>query len=794
MRVYRCLLGLCLFLIGTFKADPGVATSWPECGVPITANESLEDSDQRIAPDGAGGAIVVWNRWEDGHFVVYAQRVDPNGNAMWNPNGVVVCDLLAESSIYPQVVSDGSGGAIIAWNDFRNATIDIWAQRIGATGNVVWPAPEGMPICTASGDQRNSRITTDGGGGAIIVWEDGRGSYWDIYAQRVGADGYVLWPADGVPICTANRNQLNPVIAADEAGGAYIAWRDNRAGGATYDIFAMAIKGDGTRYYLWPVNGRSVCVEPSGQGNVRIASGGPWVYVVWGDNRNEATTGLDIYGQRIQRDDGWDWGISNGVAICSEPGDQIAPEIATDLITGAALVTWLDERDGDGDIDIYAQRASYIDGAPHWGAGGIGIATYPTLNPVGDPTLKRYPKIVPDFEGGAIITWYDGHLNPPNTDWMDVLAQKVDVDGNIKWWPSGLPVCRAHDGRNYQENPEIVSDGNHGAIIAWRDGPEYSAECEISARRIDAAVQNVNVSTSYNSSTDKWNATFTFRTDYASLATVYQGPRCTSEHDCSYNRAQVETVATKDHSVTLTDVIPSELSCYKITASIVGSPSETVEDIGGFGFTGGPARIYNVSHSFISQGCQIRVLWKTKFLSRENKVMYRVKATPPNPWWSVNAVQTDCDQARFYTAFIPTLPRTRYEFKISTKMGDYYGTYESSIMERTTDVCQVAPPPIKEAPTQTVLSTPFVRAYPNPFNPTTTVSFNVPSPANVELKVFSADGKYVSTLASGPYDRGVHNIEWDATSARGEKVSSGIYFIKLTVGQEILTSKVVLLK
>src|SRR5437899_3091572 len=69
------------------------------------------------------------------------------------------------------------------------------------------------PISTAAGNQSSPSVTSDGFGGAIIAWQDYRsGTIYDIYAQRINASGAVLWTTDGVPISTMANDQYSPVI------------------------------------------------------------------------------------------------------------------------------------------------------------------------------------------------------------------------------------------------------------------------------------------------------------------------------------------------------------------------------------------------------------------------------------------------------------------------------------------------------------------------------------------------------------------------------------------------------
>ncbi len=83
-------------------------------------------------------------------------------------------------------------------------------------------------------------------------------------------------------------------------------------------------------------------------------------------------------------------------------------------------------------------------------------------------------------------------------------------------------------------------------------------------------------------------------------------------------------------------------------------------------------------------------------------------------------------------------------------------------------------------------------AYPNPFNPVTTINFNLPTAEKVSLKVFDAAGNLVNTLFNG-VTAGT-SVNWNATNVNGSKVASGVYFYRLTSGSKVMTKKMVLLK
>ena len=128
----------------------------------------------------------------------------------------------------------------------RGQGIDIYMQNMdAAAGTPKWIA-NGVGVCTAADNQRLPQVAPDGAGGAIVAWEDHRNGNNDIYAQRVlGATGAPEWTADGVPVCTAPHDQLNPALAGNGKGGAVIAWDDLRAQ-ADYDVYVQNVSTQGT--------------------------------------------------------------------------------------------------------------------------------------------------------------------------------------------------------------------------------------------------------------------------------------------------------------------------------------------------------------------------------------------------------------------------------------------------------------------------------------------------------------------------------------------------------------------
>jgi hypothetical protein len=97
-------------------------------------------------------------------------------------------------------------------------------------------------------------------------------------------------------------------------------------------------------------------------------------------------------------------------------------------------------------------------------------------------------------------------------------------------------------------------------------------------------------------------------------------------------------------------------------------------------------------------------------------------------------------------------------------------------------------------PPPSISSTALLQNRPNPFNPTTSIRFELKHDSDVTLAVFDAAGAFVSALASGPYTAGAHDVVWNGTDAKGNGVGSGVYFYRLESQGKTLTRKMVLLK
>lgn len=276
------------------RVDAAGARLWTTNGIAIGFASGTQERPS-LAPDGTGGAFACWT----GEFYgVTAQRVNGAGVVQWAAGGI---EVETDGPFSPRITSDGSGGCLVGY--LRNASSasndGVWVRKLNSAGSSLWTSHltgAGVPTPLTTIDFLE--ITTDGAGGAIVAWSDGRNgsNNRDLFARRVSTSGAPMWTANGVPICTAQGNQdgWNPIVA-DGTGGAVIAWHDPRVDFVTLDVYAQRVDALGS--IQWDPDGKPLSTATTAnQSYPMLASDGRnGAVIVWQDARFDAN---DVYAQR----------------------------------------------------------------------------------------------------------------------------------------------------------------------------------------------------------------------------------------------------------------------------------------------------------------------------------------------------------------------------------------------------------------------------------------------------------------------------------------------------------------
>ena len=781
------------------------SAAWPNSpfnNLPLCTVAGSQQSPA-VVSDGAGGAIVTWFDYRGGHADIYAQHVLASGavDPSWPAGGRALCTVVDEQ-LYPTIVSDGAGGAVVAWYDARNGGVaDIYAQRVLASGVVdpAWPI-NGRALCVAVGEQLSPTLVSDGAGGAIVTWYDFRsGAHYDIYAQRVLASGAVDagWPADGRALCTAANHQFDPTIVSDGAGGAIVTWQDRRSG-TQYDTYAQRVLVSGAVDPAWPADGRALCTAAGDQAIPTIVSDGAGgAIVTWHDYRGGANS--DIYAQHVLASGAVDgaWPV-NGRALCTAVNNQTGPTLVSDG-GGGAIVTWYDYRGGNADIYAHHVQASGV-ADPGWPADGRAVCTA-----TGDQLLA---KIASDGAGGALVTWHDNRSGAGN----DVYAHHVLASGAVDgvWPANGRALCLA---ANSQSATAIVWDGAGGAIVTWQDS--RSGAFDLYAQRVEAFGRLGNPEPVIASVQDvpyddgghvkvSWAASYLDAMPYNEIASyeVWRSIPPAAASAALRSGTRLLRMGEARDATAARSIRVTVDATQTIYWEYVGS--QAARRFAGYSYhlatTGDSiaAGIPVIQVMILAIDTDDYSLWASApgaGYSVDNlapaapaPLLGQFSGGTTSLHWGPNS-EADLAGYRLYRgttgSFLPgpgnlvaALSDTGYADASGTP--HYYKLTAVDVHGNESPVATLSP-----AGTVAVGGTAppgplaFAAPGPNPARTATTLRYALPRASRVRLAIYDAAGRLVRELANGGREAGDHAEAWDLRGAGGEAVGAGLYFARL---------------
>jgi hypothetical protein len=291
----------------------GVA-QWNADGVEICTTQSLR-AGASVVPDGNGGAIISFadarnsNQSEDDVFDnidIYAQRINNSGAVLWTSDGKPVNTAPFNQHIGGEHIQtnasipDGIGGVIILFDDYtgnNDGNSNFYAQRLNAAGTLLWPSA-GVPVCSSGGVKILMGVLPDGAAGLVSFWSEDRtaSSVYDLYAQRIAANGTANWTANGIKLVNELGGNIGygNGVAADGNGNYIFTWTD-----MNNQLKAQKINNTGT--IQWGTQNKNVCTNigayPVSPAIVRSDLGSS--IITWLDNRNFTTSSTDIYAAKI---------------------------------------------------------------------------------------------------------------------------------------------------------------------------------------------------------------------------------------------------------------------------------------------------------------------------------------------------------------------------------------------------------------------------------------------------------------------------------------------------------------
>jgi hypothetical protein len=388
---------------------------------------------------GAPGTLVVWDDIRTGsERDVYAARVSPAAGVL-DPTGMLLTTAtggVAKGQFSPVVAWDGAN-YLGVWGDGRNGVdSDVYGGRVDGSGAIL--DGTGIPISTAAGEQSSPSIAWNGAE-YLAVWQDHRGSRFDVYGARIAPNGTVLDPF-GIPISTAGGDQRDPRVVAN--GSQFlVVWDDSR--GANLEVYATRVDGNGS--VLDPSGIDVSSGATSDQELPAVAWNGSHYLVAWEDFRADVSG--DVEAARLSPS-----GTvldPSGIPVAATPSHgETDPSVATD---GAQfLVAWTSDDPSRGTAIL----ASLVSDA--------GVVAVPAA--VSDAAANDNDFAAATWDGSLFFVPWSGL-----TASFDVLGARV-TQGGARFDPASLAVSTGPD----QSFAASVAPGPMGrtAVVYDREASE----------------------------------------------------------------------------------------------------------------------------------------------------------------------------------------------------------------------------------------------------------------------------------------------------------------------------------
>jgi hypothetical protein len=790
---FRSVLLIIISVVGLVIAPGASWAQWVDGGQLVNGGWLGGNNNfPNVVSVGNGSTIVTWVDADTGPYQVHAQKYDADGVPQWGPLGYTLnggVDHIQNC----QAVSDGQGGLVAVWGEHLDEVSEyrVTGQRIDADGNLLW-GPNGIRIGGGLFDDgRKTRVCINSTNSSFFILF----KYLNqLRMQNVGIGGALFAGTEGVLVADTNASDYE--ITSQGDGGALVAWMQP----SNWDYFAKCQRYDANLNTLWGENGvvvggplsgiEDICLSARTTEGCFVAFTGDYslnLVRVNGSGMIEGSPFVDSEmsqsASHLQLVEGPDEGIflswlSGGVVQSRRFDEWVNPQWDTVSVssssTGLVFYDLLAESDGAGG-EVLAWITAGTLFSQRIDAGGD-MMWQPESRMIGPAVVNAGFSLASSSEGVFHYAWCD--TRP--TEARNIFTQKIGSDG---FWCETDPAI--------QTISDIENDNGGWVGI------------QISASGLDQAGVFTYPIYAYN----LWR-----RVDARAGAVVESGflDKDSLLRDLTSTGLQVG------------EVIPEEI------ASSMGFPEGNWQSLGLHVATQQPE--FEILAPTVADSCATGLKPSTYLITAHTTTPalyfvseaasgYSVDNLPPGVPGSMSAAyqasgvdldwndatETDFQCFRIYRGeepgFIPseeTLIIQTIDSSYHDPLEDPWGYYYLiTVLDHVGNESEPgAPQFVTGVPDQIIAAkTSLLGASPNPFNPSTAISYRLQRDEVVFLEIYDVAGRLVRTLVSGRAETaGEKTQAWDGRDNGGRVVPAGIYFVRLEAGDFSGVSRMTMIK
>lgn len=411
---------------------------WQQDGIVVSDHPQMTWlTDWDLVTDMQGNAILAFQdvRYHDNPDI-FVYKISPDGSFLWGEDGVTLTND-NESYFVPRLAVTDAGNVIVCWS----GEISVLVQKLSADGTPVLETP--LILMNASVSHTHPQVMPVAGDSFILKYFKDSGPPWaptrHLFACRYGPDVTPVWPAElaistqgGISAWTQKLPMIN-----DGQDGFWTAWYDDRDQDMMSQAFVQHVTPDGT--LTFPDGGISLTGDAMNQHFMpHLSFAGDGVFAFWQmTNANQSAWGINL--QRVTVTGGVQLG-TNGVSLIPVGDRVVNPAVSVPVLEGAVLIYRDDASTGTTDNNIRAMRVD-MSGQQVWNPAYSAISTV--------SSEKVHVTATPFGPDQWVTVWEDDRNGN-----RDVYAQNIRGDGLL----GPVPVPSGIQGLVLLDGPGNVTD------------------------------------------------------------------------------------------------------------------------------------------------------------------------------------------------------------------------------------------------------------------------------------------------------------------------------------------------
>lgn len=679
---------------------------------------------------------------DSGNYDVRLQRLDENGNELWDHNGILISNNTAMSWLTDwDMTVDNDNHAILIFQDIRNGNNNIYAYRIAPDGTFIWGV-DGLTLSNTTAFSSSPKVCVTSNGNAVAAWQEETISI----IQKITPDGTLLWGTSGITISSANSITWPQPFAVDN-DEVLVKYFDDSGPSYAPTRHCFMQKFD--------TNGDPVWTDPTTVTNVPgisawtqvfniISDGNNGCFITWHDSRGGGTISYPFV-QHVLNDGSVGF-TTNGLQLSSETNRQnFYPESVYFDITNE-LITYWKQTDGDqNNHGITGQKVDVATGNLVWGNNGNNLIAITSDYYQFVGARKAEENVM------LILEHYTNSLD------AYVVAAKIDQDGNYIWPEEQVTMCSIAS-----EKVHTVVSQLFGTqfISAWEDDRNGAKDIYAQNINLDGTLGSTIVNGYIEGTVLLNGGAGNLQEVEVSAGTFITNPDVNGDFSLSL------PAGTYDVNINLQYYTPANLPAIVVESGIVTTVDNIVLD-------------------------WILVLNPPQNVSVNPNTGY-ISWDAPEPYPGTELlgynIYLDGTFLGFSTDTFYQLENLINGMMYSVYIFAVYDLGESAFV--TADFIYTG----ISAGNNLISKTEIIGNYPNPFNPNTTIKFSLRVESQVTLEVYNIKGEKVKTLIDGQLEAKLYEVNWNGVDDNNQSVSSGIYFYKMKAGKFVESKKMILMK